>query len=170
MDNGNNSLNVIPLVIYDNALDNKEIAIKDNRKKSGVYRWVHNKSGKFYIGSSVNLGQRFSSYFTLNWLKSQAKTSIIYKSILKYGHAEFRLEILEYCNRKETIKREQYYFDNFNPEYNILKVAGSRLGFKVLDSTKIKISSTLFGRTHSEYVKNKMRTTRLGMPWLLKLN
>lgn len=142
MDNGNNSLNIIPLVIYDNALDNKEIAIKDNRKKSGVYSWVHNKSGKFYIGSSVNLGQRFSNYFTLNWLKSQAKTSIIYKSILKYGHAEFRLEILEYCNREETIKREQYYFDNFNPEYNILKVAGSRLGFKVLAlrTTKIKIS------------------------------
>ena len=159
----NNSLNIIPLIVYDSALDNRKVAIKDNRNKAGVYRWVHNKSGKFYIGSSTNLGQRFSSYFGLNWLKSQAKFSIIYKSLLKYGHSEFRLEVLEYCNIENTIEREQYYFDNLNPEYNILKVAGSRLGYKVTDSTKAKISSTLFGRTIPKDVRNKMRDAKLGM-------
>ena len=61
----NSSFNITPEVIYDNADVNKEIAIKSNRKKSGVYRWVHNKSGKMYIGSSLDLGQRFSSYYSL---------------------------------------------------------------------------------------------------------
>lgn len=54
----------------------------------------------------------------------------IYKALLrmlakKYGYAEFKLEILEYCSIEELIIREQFYFDKFNPEYNILKIAGS---------------------------------------------
>jgi group I intron endonuclease len=51
-------------------------------------------------------------------------------ALLKYGYSNFRLEILEYCEKKETVSREQHYFDLFKPEYNILKVAGSTLGFR----------------------------------------
>jgi len=32
--------------------------------------------------------------------------------------------------RTALIEREQYYIDLLNPEYNILKIAGSRLGVK----------------------------------------
>jgi hypothetical protein len=32
--------------------------------------------------------------------------------------------------RKLILEREQYYLDLLKPEYNILKVAGSSLGFK----------------------------------------
>lgn len=46
------SLNLIPVVVYDNADKEKAIAIKSNRKKSEIYRWTHRKSGKTYIGSS----------------------------------------------------------------------------------------------------------------------
>ena len=53
---------------------------------------------------------------------------IINKALLKYGHANFSLEILEYCDLAEVIKKEQYYIDLFNPEYNILQVASSELG------------------------------------------
>lgn len=59
-------LNFIPIVLYDNADKEKAVAIKSNRKMSGIYRWTHKESGKSYIGSSVNLGQRFASYFTYN--------------------------------------------------------------------------------------------------------
>ncbi|OTA73182.1 hypothetical protein M434DRAFT_88574, partial [Hypoxylon sp. CO27-5] len=141
---------VTPVVIYDNAHENKKIAIKSNRKKSGVYRWVHIKSGKMYIGSSIDLGRRFSSYFSLKLIENQAKRSIIYKSLIKYGHLEFRLEILEFCNSEDVIEREQFYLDALKPEYNILKIAGSRTGFKVLDETKAKIRAALTGRVLSE--------------------
>lgn len=162
-DSANSSFNIIPLVIYDNAQENKVIAIKSNRKKSGVYRWVHNKSGKMYIGSSADLGQRFSSYYSLIWITSQAKRSIIYRSILKYGLSEFRLEVIEYCNSEDVLKREQFFLDCLNPEYNILKIAGSRRGFKVLDETKAKISKTLTGRVLSESVKIKIKESRIGV-------
>ena len=55
---------------------------------------------------------------------------IIYKALLTHGFENFTLEILEYCGPSELLKREQYYLDILNPEYNILKTAGSRLGAK----------------------------------------
>jgi hypothetical protein len=49
----------------------------------------------------------------------------IYKALLKYGYGGgFRLEVLEYCDLKVLLEREQFYMDKFNPEYNILKFAG----------------------------------------------
>jgi hypothetical protein len=41
----------------------------------------------------------------------------------------------------ELISREQYYIDLLNPEYNICKVAGSRLGCKHSPETLLKYKS-----------------------------
>jgi len=76
----------------------------------------------------------------------------------------FSVTILEYCDKSDLIIREQYYFNKLNPQYNILKIAGSYWGFKHSEDTKIKISkslkgiyikekSALFGRTHTEETK-----------------
>jgi len=60
----------------------------------------------------------------------------IYNAIRKYGFSSFSLEILEYCdNSLNILEREQYYIDKLKPEYNILKIAGSSLGFKHSEST-----------------------------------
>jgi len=53
----------------------------------------------------------------------------IYKALLKYGYGGFRLEVLEYFSTEKLLTREQFYFDKFNPEYNLLKFAGSSLGY-----------------------------------------
>jgi hypothetical protein len=44
-----------PILIYTNYDPNKINILKDNKNKSGVYRWINKKSGKSYIGSSVKL-------------------------------------------------------------------------------------------------------------------
>lgn len=66
---------------------------------------------------------------------------MIYKALLKYGHSSFKLDILEYCSPNVLIEREQHYFDQLKPEYNILKVAGSSFGFKHSEVTKFKIAA-----------------------------
>lgn len=48
---------------------------------------------------------------------------MIHKALLKYGYSNFSLEILEYCNQRDIVKREQYYLDLLKPDYNILKKA-----------------------------------------------
>jgi group I intron endonuclease len=62
--------------------------------------------------------------------KLSTRTSIIYSALLKHGYLNFSLDILEYCEPDVLISREQYYIDIFNPKYNILKIAGSKLGYK----------------------------------------
>jgi len=40
------------------------------------------------------------------------------------------LVYLEYCNLENLLEREQFYFNKLKPEYNIVKKAGSTLGYK----------------------------------------
>lgn len=70
----------------------------------------------------------------------------ICRSLLKHGYSNFSLEILEYCEIKDLLEREDYYFKLWKPEYNILKKAGSSLGFKYSEETKAKMSATALGR------------------------
>ena len=132
---GKNNL-VVPAIVYLNADINKEEIIKENKKKSGVYRWTNLTSGLEYIGSSVNLAIRFKYYY--NYSSLTKKNMVINKAILKHGYSNFKLEILEYCNPEKCIEREQYYIDLLKPEYNILKTAGSTLGYKHTEETLAK--------------------------------
>ena len=125
--------------IYLNADTSKELVIKDNKDKSGVYRWTHIYSGKSYIGSSSNLSKRFSNYYSINYIADPKRNMLIHKALLKYGYSAFTLEILEYCNIKILIEREQYYLNLLKPEYNILTIAGSSVGFKHSSTTLEKL-------------------------------
>jgi group I intron endonuclease len=85
-------------------------------------------NGKSYVGSGKDLKIRLNCYYKKNMLKKE-KRPICY-ALLKYGHNNFTLEILEYCPISKLIKREQYYLDLLKPEYNICKIAYSTLGYK----------------------------------------
>ena len=86
----------------------------------------------------------------------------IYKALLKYGYAEFRLEILEYCSANILIQREQFYFDKYTPEYNILKFAGSPLGYRHSEAAKKLIGIASKNREVSESTRELKREALLG--------
>lgn len=142
-------------IIYTNPKEQKQSIVQDNKLKSGVYRWTNKINGNTYIGSSINLGPRLQQYYGKSLVNNQ-KTSLIYRAILKHGHENFTLEILEYCGKDETIQREQYYMDLFKPVYNILLVAGSPLGRKLPLEVKIQMAKSKLGFTHSEETKALM--------------
>jgi hypothetical protein len=129
---------------YNDALSNKTKAISDNEGKTGVYRWTHLDSGKSYVGSSVNLGRRLRNYYSNSFIShTTRKIMVINKALLKHGYSKFKLDILEYCDPKELVKREQYYMDKLSPYYNVLKTAYSSLGYKHTEDTLVKIHSNL---------------------------
>jgi len=127
-------MTIIPIKSYSNLYENRKLIFKENRNKSGIYRFNNLINKKSYIGSSINLSKRFNVYFSKKAMFNKLKISksIIYKALLKYNHDNFNLEIIEYCEENILIEREQYYLDNFQPKYNILKVAKNRLRSKYL--------------------------------------
>lgn len=127
---------VKPIIVYNNA-DVDKLNILAENKKAGVYRWVNKISGKTYIGSSTNLRVRMYTYYSLRSLAESNR--LIDRALLKYGFSNFSLEILEYCDGSEAIAREQYYLDLLKPEYNIVKTAGSTLGYKHTPESLIKM-------------------------------
>lgn len=131
MQNDNNNINIIPVVSYSNTDKDKYIIYKENKNKSGIYRWNDLETGDSYVGSALNLTNRLSKYFSFRFKRNILNSkSRINNSLLKYGYNKSRIDILEYCESKDLITREQYYMDLLEPEYNILKKAGSSLGYK----------------------------------------
>lgn len=45
-------------------LEDRKTIFRDNKGKSGIYRFVNLRNGKTYIGSSVDLTRRFRDYFS----------------------------------------------------------------------------------------------------------
>jgi group I intron endonuclease len=144
----------------------KKSIIKDNKNKSGIYKWTNKLTNDSYVGQSIDLSKRFIRYFNLSYLRNRG-TLAINRALIKYGFSSFQLEILEYCDIADLNKREQYYLDTLKPRYNILKIAGSSSGHKLSEETKAKISqslkgvyvkekSALYGRKHSEETKALM--------------
>lgn len=129
----------------------------------GIYK-IENKITKdFYIGSSNNIKKRF--YFHQWNLQNQNHHSIILqRAFIKYGKENFELIILEECNQKELISREQYYLDTLNPIYNINKIADNCTGRVLSKESRDKISLKNKGKKHSEKSKKKMSETRLNNP------
>jgi group I intron endonuclease len=173
---------VVPVKSYSNADTMKLEIFQENKNKAGIYRWVNHKNGKSYIGSSVNLTRRFYQYLNSKYLLS--RKMIICQALLKYGYSAFSLEILEYCDKKDLIFREQFYFDFFKPEININPIAGNSLGFKHSLESINKMSlakkgekhpqfgltgenSTFFGRTHSTETREKISKALLGKNYLV---
>jgi group I intron endonuclease len=85
---------------------------------------------------------------------------IINKALLKYGYSEFKLEILENCEPNNVIKREQSPL--LKPEYNILQIAGSSLGYKHTEETIAKLKSRLSYKRTSEIIE-KIRKANIGL-------
>jgi group I intron endonuclease len=117
-------MNKIKLIkLYENAKLSRNIILLENDGKSGIYIWINKINNKYYIGSSKNLGNkstgRINRYFRPSYLINEGK-SLIKDAIKQYGFENFNLGILEYCLKEDLVKREQYYIDLLNPEYNIL--------------------------------------------------
>lgn len=161
--------------VFNNPKSEKAEILNENKGKSGIYLWINNINGKKYVGSAVDLNKRLINYFNLSYLIDRIDTMIIYKALLTYGFENFTLEILEYCEPSELLKKEQYYLDTLNPEYNILKTAGSRLGAKHTKEALAKIKAGALNRSEDALIKNlehlkKLNSSQKHKEHLAKLN
>lgn len=92
---------------YENADLQKLTILQENQGKSGVYLLRNLNNQKIYVGSSINLRRRFKEYFNVNHL-IRNNDLVICAALLKYGYSQFTVEIIEYCDIADVLKREQY--------------------------------------------------------------
>ena len=108
---------------------------------SGIYEIVNTVNGHRYVGSAVNITQRwFRHKSDLN--KNKHHSRHLQRSWNKYGSESFEFRVLEHCFFFMLIPREQFYIDELAPEYNNSHTAGSPLGVKHTDETRTKNSET----------------------------
>ena len=170
-DNKHPQIKVNAIKLYENASVKKQI-IDENKNKSGIYLLTNLLTKDQYVGQSIDLGKRFTKYFTLSYLKNR-NSLVISRALIKYGYANFSISILEYCDKDILNEREQYHMDIIKPVYNALKIAGSSWGYKHTQESKDKRSlnskgkftganSPLYGTTHTEQTKELMSSMRKG--------
>jgi group I intron endonuclease len=153
------------VVSYENIIENQKQIIQDNKCRGGIYRFTNKTNGKKYIGHSKNLSRRFLEYFRIAYLNKRTSMPIC-NALIKYGHENFRLEILEYCeceaSQEKLLEREKYYIQLLphTERYNIIEdpTLPPMSGRKHSDATKIIMS----GRTHSDETKIKMSDVKKG--------
>lgn len=130
------------LFVFSDADKNKLEILEFVKGKSGIYMWTNKLNNKKYIGSSVNLRRRVLEYYNVNRLLNE-KSMTINVALLKYGYHNFSFTVLEFCSLDSLMSKEKYYFEVYNPEYNVLNTPGS--------------PSRGSGWKHSEAAKENMR-------------
>jgi group I intron endonuclease len=90
----------------------------------GIYKIINIITGDYYIGSSLNLHNRYKNHvYKLN--KQNHRNNILNRAWKKYGQNSFVFVVIEKTNlqHKELRELEQKYLDALNPFYNISKRA-----------------------------------------------
>ena len=114
---------------------------------------------KKYVGSSNNLKQRWRQHKSL-LKRNKHLCTPLQNSWNKYGEDKFIFSIIEETTQDLLLEKEQYWLDHYKSYektngYNILKIAGSNVGFKHTEETKLKISEASKGRIVSEETRKK---------------
>lgn len=136
---------------------------------AGIYTITNTINGKMYVGSTIHTDRRrLEHFYALKHNKHINKH--LQNAYNKYGREVFEFEVIETLEITDSIKtdlltREQFWIDNLKPEYNILLIAGSTLGFQHSQETKEKISKSTKGikksEEHVKHIKESQKGRKL---------
>lgn len=128
-------------------------------KIAGIYKITLKEDGRCYIGSSVNIHNRWYNH------KKANTNQVISRALKKYGFENFEWEIIEKVeDHSKLIEREQFYLDSIKPfvdnhnGFNVRKQADNNLGIKASEDTRKKQSLLKKGKKLSkEHVEQMKR-------------
>jgi group I intron endonuclease len=155
-------------------------------KSSGVYKITNEVTGKFYIGSSKQIEQRFIDH-QRDLKKGNHDNQILQNAWNFYGGDKFTFMILEECDATKCIEREQHYLDLLQPYknvgYNIGKTAKGGDNFvnhpnkeEIREKTRLQSTGEnngMFGQTHTPEALAKLKAAakgRFSLSWFIERN
>ncbi len=146
--------------------------------KSGIYKITNTTNGKFYIGSSKNIDERWDNH--KQYLRGNYHINPkLQNAWNKYGEDKFIFEIIEETDSNQNVlfDRENYYLSSLKPYeretgYNIgSKAEGGDLithnpnRDKFIEKMKIinlGEGNGMFGKTHNEETIKEMKKKSVG--------
>ena len=147
------------------------IGWRNKTDNSGIYCIENKQNGMKYIGKGKHVIKEMT--------RSHKGCYYIYNAIQKYGKDAFIYYVIEYCEIKKLIEREQHYIKEWNTKvpngYNLTDGGDGAEG-RILSAEsreKMRIGhlgkTPMLGKHHSDESKEKIRIAKLGiLTWLGK--
>lgn len=92
-------------------------------KLCGIYVFECTKSGKRYVGQSVNIRKRINAHFSSAFSDiAKDKDTPLHRAIRKYGKDAFNWSVIEICEKEKLNEREIFWikeFNSFKKGYNL---------------------------------------------------
>lgn len=133
---------------------------------AGVYVITCTANGKNYVGSSVDINERWVVHTTL-LNKNKHHNRHLQFAWNKHGSDAFTIAVLEECNPAKLLEREQHYLDTMQPfgetGFNLSRKAGAPMaGLKHTPEAREKIKAALLGRHVSPKTRAKLSESQKG--------
>lgn len=137
---------------------------EESKRLTGIYKISNTVNQKVYVGSAFCLVRRYDMH------KSRLARGIhhsrgLQASVNKYGLENFRFELIELCDKKDVIPKEQYWIDRYNSYkkgYNSSPTAGNRAGMKLSEREIAMIIKRNTGRPCSPETRRKIGESQKG--------
>ena len=89
-----------------------------NSEPPGVYMLKCLINGRCYIGKSVAPKNRTYHHFGKHKMNGKYTNPLFQADLEKYGRSAMIWGIIEYCDEKDLLNREEYWIKKLNPYYN----------------------------------------------------
>jgi group I intron endonuclease len=125
-------------------------------RTSGIYKIQSIcKPERVYIGSALDIQQRFRRHSSDLQL-GKHHSHKLQRHFDKYGIVDLQFSILLECSKRQLITREQDFIDLLKPYFNECKIAGSSLGIKHTESSKVKMRIPKPSLLGNDYAKGNI--------------
>lgn len=122
--------------------------LEGNKLIAFIYRIENLINGKCYIGSTTKFNKRKKRHIEdLN--KGNHHSKPLQRAFNKYGRINFEIVMMEqfpFYTKQDILDKEQNYINQYSPEYNVCRIAGSQLGSKRDEEFKRKCAERMKGK------------------------
>lgn len=105
--------------------------INNVKRVYGIYAIINTINGKMIIGNAQDINKRWSNYKTM-LANGEYGNKYLQEDVDIYGVDNFEFKVLEYCQRKADLsKQEKYWMDYYNTR-------NREFGYNINDIKKLK--------------------------------
>lgn len=141
----------------------------------GIIYMIVSPSGRMYIGQTINLKRRIKEYSLNN--SNFKKQRMLYNDCIKYGYEvknniiiidkiRFNRDVRDKFGNNELDRLEIYYiekYDTYKNGMNLNMGGGSRIGYRMTDEQKLKISNSNKNKKRTKEQRERISRSRTGL-------